>query len=437
VAIIAKPLASSAALPAPTVAGGRYRWRICGLLFFVTTLIYLDRQVWGVLAPELQRLIGWNELQYSYIVNAFQIAYAVGLLLAGRVINGLGTRTAYALAIGLWIAATAGQSLARTVVAFAVARFLLGLGEAPNFPAALKTVAEWFPKRERALSTGIFNSGANIGAIVAPLAAPWIAIHFGWPWAFVSMAAIGIVWIFLWVTTYHRPEKHPKVCAAELSYIQSDPVEPAVVIPWAKLIPHRQTWAFITGKFLTDPVWWFFLYWYPKFLNTHFSLTLGALGWPLAIVYTMSMGGSIAGGWLSAQLLKRGWSLNAARKTAMLTCALTVVPIVFAATARQLWLSVVLVGLATASHQGWSANLFTLPSDMFPKRAVASVVGIGGFGGAIAASLIALLTGYILQTTGSYLPMFVIASSAYLLALLVIQILTPKLQPVELDETQA
>lgn len=433
-AISAKPLAPSAAPPGSMAAGGRYRWRICGLLFFVTTLIYLDRQVWGVLAPELQRVIGWDEIQYSYIVNAFQIAYALGLLLAGRLINGLGTRFGYAIAIGLWIGATAGQSLARTVVAFAVARFLLGLGEAPNFPAALKTVAEWFPKRERALSTGIFNSGANIGAIVAPLTAPWIAIHLGWPWAFVFMAGIGVVWIMLWVNTYHRPEKHPKVCAAELNCIQSDPVEPTVVIPWAKLIPHRQTWAFLVGKFLTDPVWWFFLYWYPKFLNTHFGLTLGALGWPLAIVYTMSMGGSIAGGWLPARLLKHGWNLNAARKTAMLTCAVTVLPIVFAATVHQLWLSVLLVGLATASHQGWSANLFTLPSDVFPKRAVASVVGIGGFGGAIGGSLIALLTGYILQTTGSYLPMFVIASSAYLLALLIIQMLTPRLEPVRLDE---
>jgi MFS transporter, ACS family, hexuronate transporter len=430
-----KPQVPSAALAGSTVAGGEYRWRICGLLFFVTTLIYLDRQVWGVLAPELQRVIGWNEIQYSNIVNAFQIAYALGLLLAGRFINGFGTRIAYALAIGIWICATASQSLARTVLAFAAARFVLGLGEAPNFPAALKTVAEWFPKKERALATGIFNSGANIGAIIAPLTAPWIAIHFGWPWAFVFMAAIGVVWIVLWVSTYRRPEKHPKVSVAELSYIQSDPAEPTVAIPWAKLLPHRQTWAFVAGKFLTDPVWWFFLYWFPKFLNARFGLTLGALGWPLAIVYTMSMGGSIAGGWLSAWLLKRGWNLNAARKTAMLICALTILPIVFAATVHSLWLSVALVGLATASHQGWSANLFTLPSDVFPKRAVASVVGIGGFAGAIGGNLIATMTGLVLQTTGSYFPMFVVAGSAYLLALLIVQLLAPKLEPVQLDES--
>ncbi|MBV9744687.1 MAG: MFS transporter, partial [Acidobacteriia bacterium] len=295
-----------------TEGKGRYRWRICGLLFFVTTLIYLDRQVLGVLAPELQRVIGWNEVQYGNIVTAFQIAYALGLLLSGRFIDKVGTRTGYAVAIGLWTLATTGQSLARTVLAFAAARFVLGLAEAPNFPSAIKTVAEWFPKRERALATGIFNSGANIGAVVAPLTAPWIAIHLGWPWAFVFMALVGVVWIVLWVGAYRRPEKHPKVSAAELAHIQSDPAEPAAAMPWAKLLPHRQTWAFVAGKFITDPVWWFFLYWLPKFLNARFGLTLSALGWPLVIVYTMSMGGSIAGGWLSARLLKSGWNSNTA-----------------------------------------------------------------------------------------------------------------------------
>jgi MFS transporter, ACS family, hexuronate transporter len=425
------PAAPAAAAPA---AVGRYRWRICGLLFFVTTLIYLDRQVLGVLAPELQRVIGWNEIQYGNIVTAFQAAYALGMLLSGRFIDRVGTRIGYALAIGLWTLATASQSLARTVLAFAAARFVLGLAEAPNFPAAIKTVADWFPKRERALSTGIFNSGANIGAIVAPITAPWIAIHFGWPWAFVFMAAIGIVWIALWIRSYRRPEQHPRVSASELNYIRSEPAEVSAPVAWSKLLPHRQTWAFVVGKFLTDPVWWFFLYWLPKFLNTRYGLSLTALGWPLVIVYTMSMAGSIAGGWLSAWLLKQGWSLNAARKTAMLTCALTVVPILFAATVRNFWVAVALLGLATASHQGWSANLFTMASDMFPKRAVGSVVGLGGFGGAIGGMLIATFTGFVLQITGNYFPMFVIAGSAYLLALLIIQMLTPKLDPARLDE---
>ena len=426
-----KAAVSAAAAPSPA---GRYRWRICGLLFFVTTLIYLDRQVLGVLAPALQRVIGWNEIQYGNIVTAFQAAYALGLLLSGRFIDRVGTRIGYALAIGLWTFATLGQSLARTVLAFAAARFVLGLAEAPNFPAAIKTVAEWFPRRERALSTGVFNSGANIGAIVAPLTAPWIAVHWGWPWAFVSMAAIGLVWVALWVRTYRRPHRHPRVSSAELNYIQSEPAEAAVPLPWLKLLPHRQTWAFVMGKFLTDPVWWFFLYWLPKFLNSRFGLTLTALGWPLVVVYTMSMAGSIAGGWLSARLLKRGWSLNAARKTAMLTCALAVLPIVFAATVRNVWIAVALLGLAAASHQGWSANLFTMVPDMFPKRAVGSVVGIGGFGGAISSMLSAAFTGLVLQITGNYFPMFVIAGSAYLVALLVVHLLAPRLSPARVEE---
>jgi MFS transporter, ACS family, hexuronate transporter len=419
--------------PAPATIG-RYRWRICGVLFFVTTLIYLDRQVLGVLAPQLQRVIGWNEIQYGNIVTAFQAAYAVGLLLAGRFIDRVGTRAGYAIAIGLWTFATLGQSLARTVLAFAIARFVLGLAEAPNFPAAIKTVAEWFPRRERALATGVFNSGANIGAIVAPLTAPWIAVYLGWPWAFVFMSAIGVGWIATWLATYRRPEQHPRLASSELAYIRSEPVEASVSVPWRKLLPHRQTWAFVAGKFLTDPVWWFFLYWLPKFLNTRYGLTLTALGSPLVFVYTMSMAGSIAGGWLSARLLKRGWGLNAARKTAMLTCALTVVPIVFAASARSFWVSVALVGLAAASHQGWSANLFTLASDMFPKGAVASVVGIGGFGGAISSMLTATFTGLVLQITGDYFPMFVIAGSVYLVALLIVHLLAPRLDPAKLDE---
>jgi ACS family hexuronate transporter-like MFS transporter len=425
---------ADAAVASETGSIGRCRWRICGLLFFVTTLIYLDRQVLGVLAPELQRVIGWNELQYGNIVTAFQASYALGLLFAGRFIDRAGTRVGYAIAIGLWTLATAGQSLARTVLAFAAARFVLGLAEAPNFPAAIKTVAEWFPRRERALATGIFNSGANIGAIIAPIAAPWIALKFGWPWAFVSLAAVGVVWIAVWLTAYRRPEEHPALSAAELNYIRCDPAEASTPVPWKKLIPHRQTWAFIIAKFLTDPIWWFFLYWLPKFLNARYGLTLTALGWPLVIVYTMSMVGSIAGGWLSARLLKRGWSLNAARKTAMLTCALTVLPIVFAATAKNFWVAVGLVGLATASHQGWSANLFTMASDMFPNRAVGSVVGIGGFGGAIGGMLIASFTGLVLQITGNYFPMFVIAGSAYLVALVIVQVLAPGLTPVKLEE---
>ena len=416
---------------APTI--GRYRWRICTLLFFVTTLIYLERQVLGVLAPELERVIGWDEIQYGNIVMAFQMAYALGMLLSGRFLDVVGPRIGYALAIAVWTLATSGQSLARSVLAFAMARFMLGLAEAPNFPAAIKTVAEWFPNKERALATGIFNSGANIGAIVAPATAPWVAAHFGWQWAFVFLGVLSAIWIVPWAVTYRQPERHPRLSATELAYIQSDPQEPAVRVPWVRLVPHRQTWAFLVGKFLTDPIWWFFLYWLAKFLNQQYGLTRTGLGWPLVIVYTGSMVGSVCGGWLPAKFLKMGWSLNRARKTAMLICAVAVLPVTFAATGGKLWLTVALVSLATAAHQGWSANLFTLPSDTFPKQAVASVVGIGGFGGAVGGMLIATFTGLVLERTHSYLPMFLMASLAYLVAIAIIHLVLPTLERANLE----
>lgn len=419
--------------PAAATIVGRYRWRICTLLFFVTTLIYLERQVLGVLAPELERVIGWDEIQYGNIVMAFQMAYALGMLLSGRFLDVVGPRIGYALAIAVWTLATSGQSLARSVLAFAIARFVLGLAEAPNFPAAIKTVAEWFPNKERALATGIFNSGANIGAIVAPATAPWVAAHFGWQWAFVFLGVLSAIWIVPWAVTYRQPERHPRLSATELAYIQSDPQEKAVRVPWVRLVPHRQTWAFLVGKFLTDPIWWFFLYWLAKFLNQQYGLTRTGLGWPLVIVYTGSMVGSVCGGWLPAKFLKMGWSLNRARKTAMLICAVAVLPVTFAATGGKLWLTVALVSLATAAHQGWSANLFTLPSDTFPKQAVASVVGIGGFGGAVGGMLIATLTGLVLERTHSYVPMFVMASLAYLVAIAIIHLVLPTLERANLE----
>ena len=419
--------------PAAATIIGRYRWRICTLLFFVTTLIYLERQVLGVLAPELERVIGWDEIQYGNIVMAFQMAYALGMLLSGRFLDVVGPRIGYALAIAVWTLATSGQSLARSVLAFAMARFVLGLAEAPNFPAAIKTVAEWFPNKERALATGIFNSGANIGAIVAPATAPWVAAHFGWQWAFVFLGVLSAIWIVPWAVTYRQPERHPRLSATELAYIQSDPQEAAVRVPWVRLVPHRQTWAFLVGKFLTDPIWWFFLYWLAKFLNQQYGLTRTGLGWPLVIVYTGSMVGSVCGGWLPAKFLKMGWSLNRARKTAMLICAVAVLPVTFAATGGKLWLTVALVSLATAAHQGWSANLFTLPSDTFPKQAVASVVGIGGFGGAVGGMLIATLTGLVLERTHSYVPMFVMASLAYLVAIAIIHLVLPTLERANLE----
>jgi ACS family hexuronate transporter-like MFS transporter len=418
-----------------TQAVGHYRWTICALLFFGTTMNYVDRQVLGLLAPELQTKIGWTEVQYGYIVTAFQAAYALGLLLMGRLIDLIGTRVGYALSIGIWSLSAAAHALARTPLGFGAARFALGLGEAGNFPAAIKTVAEWFPKKERALATGIFNSGTNVGATIGPLLVLWIARRYGWQSAFVSTGLLSFIPIIFWVRSYRPPQEHPRLSAAELQYIQSDPSEPATRIPWTKLLPHRQTWAFLIGKFMTDPIWWFFLFWLPKFLNTNHGLQLTALGLPLVVIYNAACVGSIGGGWLAARFLKAGWTVNAARKTAMLMCALTIVPIVAAANVHSLWAAVALVSLATAGHQGWSANMFTFASDLFPRRAVASVVGIGGFGGAVGGMFIAALTGWVLQATGSYVPIFVIAGSVYLVALLVIHLLTPTMHPVDLEST--
>jgi ACS family hexuronate transporter-like MFS transporter len=412
---------------------GNYRWTICALLFFGTTMNYVDRQVLGLLAPELQTRIGWNEAQYGYIVTAFQAAYAIGLLLMGRVIDVIGTRVGYAVSIGIWSLSAAAHALARTPLAFGAARFSLGLGEAGNFPAAIKTVAEWFPKKERALATGIFNSGTNVGATLGPLVVLWVASRFGWQFAFLSTGLLSFIPIIFWVRTYRRPQEHPRLSAAELKYIQSDPPEPETQVAWAPLLRHRQTWAFLLGKFMTDPIWWFFLFWLPKFLSTNHGLSLTALGLPLVIIYNAACVGSIGGGWLAARFLKAGWSVNRARKVAMLICALTVVPIVCAANAHNLWVAVALISLATAGHQGWSANMFTFASDMFPRRAVGSVVGIGGFGGAIGGMFIATFTGWVLQISGSYLPMFVIAGSAYLSALVLIHLIVPRMQPANVE----
>ena len=416
---------------------GRYRWTICGLLFFGTTMNYVDRQILGLLAPVLEKNIGWNEIQYGYIVTAFQGAYAVGLLLMGRLIDRIGTRAGYALSIGLWSLAAMAHALARTPLGFGAARVALGFGEAGNFPAAIKTVAEWFPRKERALATGVFNSGTNLGAAVAPLFVLWIAARLGWQFAFLSTGLLSAIPIIFWVRMYRKPQEHPRLSAAELHYIQSDAVEPAAKIPWTRLLPHRQTWAFLIGKFLTDPIWWFFLFWLPKFLYTQHGLSLTGLGLPLVVIYNAACVGSICGGWLPAKLLKAGWSVNRARKTAMLVCALAVVPIVVAAHVKGLWTAVALISLAAAAHQGWSANLFTLTSDMFPQRAVASVVGIGGFGGAIGGMFIASFAGWVLQITGSYLPMFIIAASVYLLALGLIHVLAPRLSPADVDAVVA
>jgi MFS transporter, ACS family, hexuronate transporter len=440
---------------------GRQRWVICTLLFFAATVNYVDRQVIGILKPTLAAEFGWTETDYSWIVFSFQTAYALGLLFVGNLMDKFGTKKGFSFSIVLWsIAATAHAwavpigaavlglvvwlavavgyeasaiTLSASVLGFIVTRFALGLGEAGNFPASIKTVAEWFPKKERALATGIFNAGTNVGALATPLVVPWIAYNYGWYEAFIATGAIGFLWLIFWLIFYRKPEEHPRLTKAELDYIQSDPPESTVRIPWARLFPHRQTWAFAIGKFLTDPIWWVYLFWLPDFLNKQHGLDLKNFGIPLAVIYIIADIGSVGGGWISSMLIKRGWTINASRKTAMLICALAVVPIIFASITSSLWVAVILIGIAAAAHQGWSANIFTLTSDMFPKQAVGSVVGIGGMAGAIGGMFIAKLVGYILDTTGSYVPIFAIAASAYLIALLVIHLLTPRLEPANIS----
>lgn len=411
---------------------GYFRWIICGLLLLGTTKNYMDRQVLGVLKTTLQHDFSWNEIQYGNLVSAFQIAYAAGMLLVGGLIDRLGTRLGYALAMIFWSLASMGTALASSLTGFRMSRYALGFGEAAVFPASIKAVAEWFPKKERALATGIFNAGTNVGAIITPLIVPWIVLRWGWQGAFVGIGAIGFVWLFIWLLIYRKPEDHRGVSKAELDYIRSDPQEPAGKTKWVRLFPLRQTWAFAMGKFLTDPVWWFYLFWVPGFLQSKHGLALTGIGIPIMAIYLISDVGSVAGGWLSSSLIKRGRSVNAARKIAMLICAVGVLPVVFAYHVESTLSAVLLIGLAAACHQGFSANLYTLTSDMFPVRAVGSVTGIGGMAGAIGGWLMAKVVGHVLQWTGSYMIPFAMAGSGYLLALIVIHALTPRLEPAKI-----
>jgi len=410
---------------------GRYRWRICALLFFATTVNYLDRQVLGILAPVLQRSIGWNEAQYGYIVTAFQAAYGVSMLVSGRIIDIFGTRKGYSISVMIWGLASMAHSLARTPLGFGIARFALGIGEAGNFPAAIKAVAEWFPRKERALAIGIFNSGTNCGAVLAPLAIPWIALQFGWRAAFLFTGITDLVWLTFWLAMYRKPAEHPKVSREELAYIQSDPQTTETGVPLSVLLRKRQTWAYAFGKIVSDPVWWFYLFWLPKFLANR-GLSLSHLGVPLAAIYVAASLGSVAGGWLSSFLLKKKWDVNRARKTTLLLCACAAIPAVFVPRVTDLWIAVGLISLATFAHQGWSTNLFTTVSDMFPQQSVGSVVGIGGTIAAAGSMFAALMVGIVLQSTGSYYWLFLAAGSAYLVALAGFQLLAPKLSPVEL-----
>jgi len=389
------------------------------LLFGATTVNYVDRQVLGILAPTLTRELRWTETDYAAIVSWFSIAYGVGLLVMGRVMDWIGVRAGLALAVLVWSLAAMGHALARTVAGFGIARALLGAGESGNFPAAVKAVAEWFPQKERALATGIFNAGSNVGVIVAALLVPSIALGLGWRWAFLATGALDLLWLALWLALYRAPNREAPVADAERA-------------PWRALLGRRQTWAFIVGKAMTDPVWLFYLFWLPKFLDASFGVRLVGLAAPLVVIYVAADVGSITGGWLSGALIKRGWSVNRGRKTALLAAALCVLPTMFAPAAGSMWVAVGIVSVAAGAHQWWSANLFTTVSDMFPRSAVASVVGIGGCAGLFSAFGLQRLTGAILQATGgNYGPIFAVLGLAYVGALGLIHLLVPRLEPAE------
>jgi ACS family hexuronate transporter-like MFS transporter len=428
---------------------GNYRWTICALIFFATTVNYLDRQVIALLKDDyLEPLFGWSETDYSNIVIAFQVAYALGMLFAGWFIDRIGTKIGYALSLTIWSIAAVLHAFARNTLGFAGARALLGLSEAGNFPAANKTTAEWFPKKERALAFGIFNSGTNVGAILAPMTVPVIALTMGWQWAFILTGAFGFLWLIFWLIFYDVPQRQKRLKKPEYDYIHSDeePLQSGKEIRervrWFSLLNYRQAWAFVVAKFMTDPVWWFYLFWLPSFLNKQYGMTKTDLVWPLATVYLMTTAGSIFGGWLSGYLIRKGWELFRARRTAMLTFALCVVPVIMSQALGNYnpWFAILIIGLAASSHQAWSANLFTTASDMFPKKAVASVTGLGGMAGAVGGILISRIAGVLLDhfkelghiETGYYI-MFIICGSAYLLAWIIFNILAPRMNRINLE----
>lgn len=445
---------------------GKYRWRICALLFFATTINYIDRQVIGLLKPILMGpdQFNWTEKDFGGMMSAFAAAYAVGLLLFGRLVDRIGTKMGYILSIVVWSIAAMAHALAKTTFGFGMARVFLGLGESGNFPVAIKSVAEWFPKKERALATGIFNSGANIGAVIAPIVVPWLAGNYGWQHAFIWTGLVGFVWLIFWAVIYEIPARHKKLTQAEYDYIHSDDEKPATgeipagvkpvteaavaaaetpperkSVSWKQLLGVRQTWAFVFGKLLTDPIWWFFLFWLPSYFATTFNLDFKKPNLQLFVIYTATTVGSIGGGYLSSWLIKKGWPVFKARKTSMLLFAICVVPIMFAKTTDNIWVVVGLISLAAAAHQAWSANIFTTASDMFPKHAVSSVVGIGGMAGSVGGSLFPILVGFLLDyykeqgnIGAGYNILFIISGTMYLLAWVIMHLFAPKMEQVKL-----
>lgn len=412
---------------------GNYRWRIVVLLFFASTINYVDRQVLGILAPQLTVAFGWSEANYGFIIMAFQIAYAIGLLSMGTLLDKIGTRLGFIIAISLWSMAGMAHAAARSIFSFAMARFGLGIGESANFPAAVKTVAEWFPKKERALATGIFNSGPNAGAILVPLMIPAIALKWGWQWAFIITGALGFIWLFFWIPMYRKPDSDKRLTEAEkLHILQDDPELETKKLSWRKIISYKQTWGICLARFLTDPIWWFFLYWLPKFLHSNYGIDLTNIGLPLIVIYVISIGGSVLGGLLSSWLIHRGMNPVKARKNSIFIMALLVMPIFFASLTADLWVAVILISMATFAHQGYAANIFTIVSDIYPKNAVGSMTGLAGFSGAVGGIIFSAAVGLILEFTGSYYVVFGIASVAYLLCWLSLYLLVPDHQKIQI-----
>jgi len=414
-------------------SSNNYRWRILTLLFFATTINYIDRQVIGILKPFIAEDLGWGEADYGYIVTAFQIAYAIGLLTTGRLLDKFGVRIGYLWAIIVWSIAGMAHAAARGVVSFAVARFALGIGESANFPAAIKSVAEWFPKKDRAFATGLFNSGATVGAVTAPVIVSAITLALGWQWAFIITGALGFIWVVLWLTYYHAPEKHPKVSKTELDYINQDEDinnNSGQAMKWRDLFKYKETVAICSTRFISDWVWWFFLFWIPDFLSKTHGVDIKEVVLPLIVIYAVSSVGGIGGGWLSSKFIRMGRSIDFSRKTAILICAVVVLPVMLVSSISNLWVAVGLITLAAAGHQGWAANIFTVVSDIYPKNAVASMIGLSGFAGAIGGALSASFVGLLLETSGSYLLIFLIAASVYLVNWLILKIFIKEIKPI-------
>lgn len=412
---------------------GNYRWRILTLLFFATTINYIDRQVIGILKPFIADDLGWSEADYGYIVTAFQIAYAIGLVSTGRFLDKYGTRIGYLWAIIIWSIAGMAHAAARGVAGFALARFALGIGESANFPAAVKSVAEWFPKKERAFAAGLFNSGSNVGAITAPVIVSGITLAMGWKWAFIIIGVLGFIWIIFWLAMYRSPDKHPKVSIQELEYINQDDEEfsEGKSMKWQSLFKYKQTFAICATRFLSDWVWWFFLFWIPDFLSKTHGINIQEVVLPLVVIYSVSIIGGIGGGWISSRFIQMGKSIDFARKTTILMCALIILPVMFVSQTQNLWVAVFLIAVAAAGHQGWASNIFTIVSDIYPKKAVGSMVGLSGFAGAVGGALSATFVGLLLESTGSYFLIFLIASSVYTINWLILKFSIKKIIPIE------